>query len=155
MSLTKLFRRASSRRPINNDGSIAAEFALVAPTIILIVAGIADFGMLATKSVGLAPTTRIGAHYARVHPVDTSGIENSMQSVMSFAPSLTFPARFPLSCECRDETPIACSESCATVGRPGPNRVSIRISANQAFAPLVPWPGIPTILTATTEVRLQ
>jgi hypothetical protein len=31
----------------------------------------------------------------------------------------------------------------------------IRISANQAFTPIVPWPGIPASLTAATELRLQ
>ncbi len=148
-------RRSCRPRPASADGSVAAEFALVAPIIILIAAGIIDFGMLATKSAGMAATTRIGAQYARVHPIDTSGIQNAMQSAMSFAPALTFPASFPLSCECRDATPILCAESCATVGRPGPNRVFIRISANQAFTPLVPWPGIPRTLAAATEVQLQ
>jgi Flp pilus assembly protein TadG len=141
--------------PANNHGSVAAEFALMAPMMILIAAGIADFGMLATKSVGMAATTRIGAQYARLHPLDTSGIQSSMQSAMSFAPALTFPASFPLSCECPDDTPIACSESCATAGRPGPNQVFVRISANQVFTPVLPWPGIPRTLTATTKVRLQ
>jgi hypothetical protein len=140
---------------LNNNGSVAAEFALMAPIIVLIAAGIADFGMLATKSAGLAATARIGAEYARIYPADTSGIEHAMQSAMSFAPALTFPAGFPRSCECGDATPIACSQSCATVGRPGPNRVFIRITANQPFAPLVPWPGIPTMLTGMMEVRLQ
>jgi TadE-like protein len=137
------------------DGSVAAEFALLAPILVLIATGIADFGMLATKSAGLAATTRIGAEYARTYPDDTGGIKHAMQAAMSHAPPLTFPASFPRSCECDDETPIACSESCATVGRPGPNRVFIQITADQAFTPLVPWPGIPAMLTATTEVRLQ
>ena len=136
-------------------GSVAAEFALVAPTVILIAAGIADFGMLATKSATLAGTTRIGAEYARLHPTDTAGIQNLMQSSMTFTPALTFPASFPQSCECDDRTSIACSESCATFGRPSPNRVFIRITASQAFTPLVPWPGIPGTLTAMTELRLQ
>jgi hypothetical protein len=134
---------------------VAAEFALVAPAIILIAAGIADFGMLATKSAALAGTTRIGAEYARLRPVDAAGIQNSMQSSMDFMPALAFPASFPQSCECNDGMPIACAESCAAADRPGPNRVFIRISASQAFTPLVPWPGIPTTLSATTEVRLQ
>jgi hypothetical protein len=127
----------------------------MAPIIVLIAAGIADFGMLATRSAGLAATARIGAEFARTYPNDPSGIQNAMQSAMSFAPALTFPAGFPRSCECYDTTPIACSESCATVGRPGPNRVFIRITANQPFTPLVPWPGIPAMLTTTMEVRLQ
>ena len=139
----------------NHDGSVAAEFALMAPILVLIATGIADFGMLATKSAGMAATARIGAEYARAYPDDTSGIQHAMQSAMSFAPALSFPASFPRSCECNDETPITCSESCATVGRPGPNRMFIRITANQAFAPLVPWPGIPAMLTAAAEVRRQ
>ena len=137
------------------EGSVAAEFALVAPIVILIAAGTADFGMLAARSAALVATTRIGAEFARVHPLDTSGIQNSMQSAMSFAPALFFPASFPRSCECDDGTVIACSESCATVGRASPNRVFVSITANQAFTPLVPWPGMPAELTATTAVRLQ
>jgi hypothetical protein len=139
----------------NHNGSVAAEFALMAPLLVLIATGIADFGMLAARSAGLAATARIGAEYARTYPDDTSGIHHAMQSAMSFGPPLTFPASFPRSCECNDETPITCSASCATVGRPGPNRMFIRITANQPFSPLVPWPGIPAMLTAATEVRLQ
>jgi TadE-like protein len=138
-----------------SDGSAAAEFALLAPTIILIVAGISDFGMLATNSAALAASTRIGAEYARGHPTDIGGIQNSMQRAMRSTPALIFPASFPESCECDDGMSIACTESCATIGRPGPNRVFVTISASQAFTPLVPWPGIPAALTATAEIRLQ
>jgi Flp pilus assembly protein TadG len=139
----------------NHNGSVAAEFALTAPIIVLLAAGIADFGMLATKCAGLAAAARIGAAYARTYPDDTRGIQHAMQSAIGFAPAVTFPASFPRSCECDDETPIICSESCATVGRPGPNRVFVRITANQPFTPLVPWPGIPAMLTGATEARLQ
>jgi hypothetical protein len=145
-----------ARGCFDRDGSVAAEFALVAPTIILIAAGIADFGMLATKSAALEGATRIGAVYARLlYPSDTVCIETSMQNSMSLMPALSFPASFPYRCECDDRTSIACTESCATVGRPGPNRVFITISASQAFTPLVPWPGIPATLSATTEMRVQ
>jgi hypothetical protein len=149
------WRRARALGRVNCDGSVAAEFAVVAPAIILIAAGIADFGMLATKSAALAGTTRIGAEYARFHPADMTGIRNSMQSSMAFIPALTFPESFPQSCECDDGMSIACDESCAAVARPGPNRVFIRIGASQAFTPLVPWPSFPATLSATTEVRLQ
>ena len=139
----------------DRGGSVTAEFALVAPVVILIAAGIADFGMLAAKSAALTATTRIGAEFARHYPLDTSAIQNAMQGAMSFTPALAFPASFPRRCECDDGTPIACAESCATMGRASPNRVIINISASQTVIPLVPWPGIPTVLTATTELRLQ
>jgi Flp pilus assembly protein TadG len=136
-------------------GSVTAEFALVAPAIILIAAGIADFGMLTSDSTALTATTRIGAEYARLHPTDAEGIQHSMQSSMSFTPVLSFPASFLRTCECDDRTSIACTESCAAAGRPGPNRVFITINASQAFTPLIPWPGVPATLTAATQIRLQ
>ena len=139
----------------NMNGSVAAEFALIAPVLVLLAAGVADFGLLADKSAGMAATVRIGAEFARIHPDDTSGIQNAMRSAMNFVPPLVFPGNFPRRCECDDGTPIACRESCATVGRPSPNRVFIRITANQSFTPIVAWPGIPTLVTGTTEIRLQ
>lgn len=69
----------------NRCGSVAAEFALVAPILGLIAAGIIDFGILATKSARLAATTRIGAEYARKYPNDTGGIQRVMQNATSFA----------------------------------------------------------------------
>lgn len=136
-------------------GSVAAEFAIVAPMLALLAAGIADFGMLATRSAALVGATRIGAEYARHQPGDTASIQNFMQNAMSFVPPLSFPTSFQQSCECDDGTSIACNESCAAVGRPGPNRLFITITASQPFTPLVPWPGIPSSLTAATEMRLR
>ena len=139
----------------STNGSVAAEFALVAPVLVLLALGIVDFGTLAAKSAGLAATARIGAEYARAYPGDTAGVCRVIQSAMSFAPAPTCPTSFPHSCECSDETPIACTESCATVGRPGPNRAFVQITASQDFTPIIPWPGIPEILSAVTVVRLQ
>jgi hypothetical protein len=127
----------------------------MAPIIVLIIAASADLGSLIKQSAALAGATRIGAEYARFHSADLPGIKDAMQHSMSFSPSLSFPANFPESCECNDGTAIACSESCATAGRPGPNRVFLRIVAYQAVAPLISWPGLPSSLSSTTEIRLQ
>lgn len=137
------------------DGSVAAEFALLAPLILLITAGIVDLGLLTTKMTALAGATRIGAEYARFHPGETMAIQSAMQNSMTFNPPLTFPAMFPHSCQCDDGTSIPCTNSCAAAGRPGPNRVYVRISANQVVTLPLSWPGLPTTLTSTTEVRVQ
>jgi hypothetical protein len=136
-------------------GSVAAEFAVVAPIILLVTAAIADIGSITKQSTALAGATRIGAEYARFHLADATGIKDTMQNSMTFSPPLSFPASFPQSCECDDRTAIACAESCAAVGRPGPNRVFMRITASQAAAPLVSWPRLPQTLSSTTEIRLQ
>ena len=157
MKFTQRSRKSGglSNNCVHDGGGAAAEFALVAPVIILLATGIADFGMLASNSTALTAAVRIGAEYARFHPTDTVGIQNSMQNSVSFTPTLIFPSSFSQNCECEDKTSITCSESCATTGRPGPNRVFVTISASQAFTPLVPWPGVPDILTSTAQIRLQ
>ena len=136
-------------------GTVAVEFAIVAPLLLVITTGIADIGLFTTRAAALAGATRIGAEYARFHPSDAIGIRNAMSSYMSFNPPLTFPSDFPETCECADQSAIACTTSCAAVGRSGPNRVFIRISASQNFSPLLPLPGLPGTLTSAMEIRLQ
>jgi len=127
----------------------------MAPILLLRIGAMADFGSVIRQSTALAGATRIGAEYARFHSADLTGIKGTMQNSMSFNPPLSFPATFPQSCECDDGIAIACSESCATDGRPGPNRVFMRITAHQAAAPFVSWLGLPNSLSSTTEIRLQ
>jgi len=136
-------------------GSVALEFAIVAPLLLVISTGIADIGLLTTRTAALASATRIGAKYAKLHPTDTAGIQNAISSSKNFTPPLTIPGNFSEMCECSDQNPIACTTSCAAAGRSGPNRVFIRISASQRFIPFLPLPGLPGILTSATEIRLQ
>jgi hypothetical protein len=144
--------------------------------LVAIATGFADFGMLAAKTDALAGATRIGAEYALngstcksgiqllnsppVNTTCTSDIQTQITSSMTFSPALTFPASFPVTCYCNDTpTPstISCSASCATQApvRPGPKRAFITVSATQSFTPVIPWPGVPASLSASTELRLQ
>ena len=137
------------------DGSVAAEFALIAPLILLIVAAIVDLGLLNANMAALAGATRIGAEYARFHPGDTTAIQNTMQNSMRFNPPLTFPPLFPQSCQCNDGESIPCANSCAAAGRPGPNRVFVRITANQLVVLPLSWLGLPARLSSAMEIRVQ
>jgi TadE-like protein len=147
--------RQSLRRSSVDSGGVSAEFAIVTPILILLATGIVDFGIMASESTTLTATVRIGAAYARAYPMDTVGIRDAMQNSMQFTPALTFPPSFPRSCECDDSASVACSDSCVALGRPGPNRMFMTLSASRPFVPLIPWPTFPTTLTATTQIRLQ
>jgi Flp pilus assembly protein TadG len=152
------------------DGAVAVELALVAPFLITLILGVIDFGRLMDASQALAAAARVGAEYAMGSPICqagiqvlnsppvnaacTAGIQNAMQNSINFSPALTYPASFPLTCECDDKTSIACNSSCAAAGRPGPNRVFIRVSGSQSFSPLISWPTIPTTVNGVAEIRL-
>ena len=161
-------------------GSAIVEFALVAPFLILLALGIADFGTLFNNYQALAAATRIGAEYARDNPTCqnsatgistlanpptigsacTTAIQSAMNNSIYFSPALTYPSSCPpatswpgVTCQCDDGTAINCGQSCATAGRPAPNRVFVAVCANQTFAPLTPWPAV--TLQTITELRIQ
>jgi hypothetical protein len=145
------------------DGAVIIEFALAAPILVTVVIGIADLGMLAAKTAALEGATRVGAEYARNNSTCQSdiqasscitGIKNAIQRVGNFSPALTFPSDPSPSCECDDGTSITCGTTCVGAGKT-PNRVLITVTASQAYTPIISWPGIPTSLTASTEMRIQ
>ena len=145
------------------EGAVLVEFALAAPILVTLVLGIADFGMMAASNAALEGATRIGAEYARDNSTcksniqDTnciSGIKTAMQSAVNS--TLTFPSSsppFPESCECDDGSSITCGTTCA-VGKT-PNCTLVTVTASQTYTPILPWPGIPTSLTASTELRIE
>jgi Flp pilus assembly protein TadG len=153
----------TSRDCLGSVGSVAAEFAFAAPILVMLVVGIADFGVLTARSAALAGATRAGAEYARNSSTckadlgGTSciaGIKSVIQSAISSGPALTFPSTFPPICKCDDGSDITCGTTCVGAGKV-PNRVSIAVTATQAFTPIVPWPGFPTSVTKSTEIRVQ
>ena len=152
----------TGRSFLSSDGTALVEFALAAPILVTLVLGIADFGVLAAKNAALEGATRVGAEYARNNSTTCkdvtsasciSGIKTAMQSTGNFSPALTFPSDPSASCECDDGSSITCGTTCA-VGKT-PNRVLITVTASQTYTPILPWPGIPTSLTASTELRIQ
>jgi hypothetical protein len=160
--------------PSGNEGSVAVELGLLAPTIIIFVVGIIDLCNFFNYSEALQAATRIGTEYARnsttcqsgidmvanpptISSACTTGIKDAINKSMNYATgALTIPASFPLTSECDDGTSIALGSSCAAAGRPGPNRVLITISAQQSYSPMISWGGLfPTNLAAVTKFRLQ
>jgi Flp pilus assembly protein TadG len=154
--------RRLGRHPIGSDGSVIVEFALAAPILVTLVLGIADFGMLAARTAALEGATRVGAEYARNNSTCQditastciSGIKSAMQSTGNFSPALTYPSDPSPSCECDDGTSITCGTTCVGAGKT-PNRVLVTVTASQTYTPILPWPGIPTSITASTEMRIQ
>ncbi len=152
-------------------GAVAVELGVLAPLLVILAVGIVDFGNLLNNDQALAAAARIGAQYARnstfcqtgiqvlntpqVSTTCRDGIRLAMTNSMNYSGALTFPASFPLTCECDDATAIACTSSCAAAARPAPNRVFITVSASQSFTPMIAWPGMQSAINGGTEIRLQ
>jgi len=167
----------SSRRlhRVGNIGSAAVEFAIIAPFMVVLVLGIADYGLLVNDSASLEGATRAVAEYARNSPycvgaglTDSnciSGINNLVSTLKSsntaissatFTPSATIstPANY---CTCVDGSVVSCSTGTCNVG--GDTRIIqyIKISATQSINPVVSYGTYTSAksLNAQTSTRIQ
>jgi hypothetical protein len=148
---------------LGSHGTALVEFALAAPILVTLVLGIADLGLLAANTAALEGATRVGAEYARNNTTCSqgditgssciAGIKNAVQSAGNFSPPVTFPSDPSVSCECDDGSSITCGTTC--VAGKTPNRVLITVSASQSYTPILPWPGLPSSVTASTEMRVE
>ena len=159
----KAFMRRTYRRFLGVEGAVLVEFALAAPILVTLVLGIADLGLLAANTAALEGVTRVGAEYARNNTTCQAdlagqsciaGIKSAMTSSGNFNPPITFPSDPSASCECDDGSSITCGTTCTGAGKV-PNRVLITVSASQSYTPILPWPGLPSSVTASTEMRVE
>jgi len=165
--LLDLWRRHGAR----DTGAAAVEFAIVAPILIVLALGVADYGLLVNNSATLLGATRAGAEYAKANwnnPAVTNAATVTTQVACGFA-GLTLSAgscspitpSVSTTCSCADGSSVACptasgSNPCAAKSDP---RVLVYVSltATQTFTPLFAVTGFayPNPLTATTVVRTQ
>ena len=111
---------------IDNRGVAAAEFALVAPVLVLLMLGCLDIGNYMQTSIRLERAARAGAQYAAANNSDLVAIR---ERVIAAWPELT-TADVPLptlSCECA-ATVTACTQAC-----PGGLMQTITVTARRVL----------------------
>lgn len=160
-------------------GAAAAEFAVIAPVMGLILTGTLDLAQLGNQGLTLDAALRAGASYAIASPTDTTGIECIIgQAVtcpsglsryatlpagttvtVTFTPPAGYSSSFapPKYCACENGStisPISCDNSVATCGS-GRKHFYVRIQAVESgLTPLLPVSFIPTTITRVLTVRV-
>jgi Flp pilus assembly protein TadG len=97
-------------RRTDNRGIAAAELAVVAPVLLLLLLGTLDIGNYLQTSIRLERAARAGAQYAAASSADMAAIQ---ARVIAAWPELT-TADVPLptlACECA-ATVVACTQAC-------------------------------------------
>lgn len=134
------------------SGSIAVETAVLTPMILLLLAGVVDYGLAVRDEMALAGAVRAGIQYALRDSTDVGGIEAAVRDALA-GEGVDITVQVAEVCGCPDGSAIACSDACAS----GARRVFLRITASRPYATLVSWPGIasPTTLMSEAQVRIQ
>lgn len=160
-------RRSTRFRLTGRDGSAgtaAIEFAFIAPILVILLIGVADYAIMASRAASLAAAARAGAGYARVNPADSGGAQSAVTGFMTFSPSVT--AGVTVFCQCMSDAPTV-QRTCPTtpaanpcVGDASGNTLVMKfisVSASQAFSPLLAFASFafPATLSRAATLRIQ
>ena len=116
-------------------GSSMVEFALSAPLLLLLTAGVLNYGLALRMGISVAEAARAGAQYGSAsvaNAADQAGIQSASQNA---APNLSGLTVTPvLSCKCGNGAAVSCSGSCATGAVEMYVEVTARATALNAFS---------------------
>ena len=117
--------RALGRRAIS-----AIEFALVAPILLLLLLGAADFGGALQQATALETAARAGAQFALARPSDTAGIEGATRAALPDGWAGNSNVQATRSCFCSG-TASACDATCV-------NNIQVVVTVTRPYTTLLP-----------------
>ena len=137
-------------------GTAAIEFAIGAPMLLILLAGLVEVGFAVYQSAQVHNAAEAGAMYATQNGWTSSGIVTAVTSAtgasgMSASPA---PSNF---CGCPAAggiTTVVCTGTCSDGTTPGQY---VQVNASLARTSIIPNSGLllPTNMTATSIVRIQ
>lgn len=162
--MTRRRKGSSLRRGFGERGAAAVELAITAPVLVVLVLGIADYGLLMEWASSLEGAARAGAEVARANPNVTS------TELTAFFPSGVTPTVSTV-CTCVDNTPVAAcppvppATSCTgktnpfIAGSPADPRIFqyVAVAGSQSVSPIVSYGTFTsaTSVSGNTTIRTQ
>jgi Flp pilus assembly protein TadG len=135
-------------------GGTAVEFALIAPVLILLLAGLVDGSRLIVATMQVKAAAQAGADYARRNGFNASAIQGAVASGTSLAVTATPSPAQQTACVSGMTITPTIQTTC-----PGGSVAGsfVTVSAQAPFSAIMPWPGLssPSTVTAQSLVRLQ
>lgn len=142
----------------SESGSSVIEAAVLAPVLLLLLLGAADFGRGYYLAEEVAGAAHSGAEYAIQNSGNFSnnaaGIETAAKDDAPDVSNLQV-ATPTWGCECSDGTSY--SASCSTVPSGCTTNwvYKVTVTASAGYTPLFPWPGIPTSIALSSSATMR
>jgi Flp pilus assembly protein TadG len=154
MALRQLRRLlAVARRLIPaSDGNSVVEFALIAPVLLGLAAGVTDMGMQTYAAISVDSAARSGMQMLATNPGDTAGAESAALAATSLDPA-NLSVSVTQSCQCSGGSSVTCSGTCAS----GDIERSYMVQVSTTYSRIFPIPGLenPVTLTGRAQIRVQ
>jgi len=143
----------------DSKGVAAVEFGLIAPLLLLMVAGLIDFASYISTKIELEQALRAGGQYALLDFTDAATITSAVTDATDLTPlTVTYDPTTDSYCECPDGSPRACPgdpsyTACSGGERPG---LFITIMASTTFDPMfADLPGLTSNMTLRQQLSLR
>ena len=145
---------ARNQRWERRTGSALVEFALVAPLLLLLLAGVLNYSMALRTATAVANAARVGAQYgsrSASNAPDPAGIR---AAAINSAPDVSgMTVTSTNSCQCPDGSPVSCGGSCGGGKKLMYVQVTVRATASAIFS----YSGLPFTgnVAAQASMRAQ
>lgn len=133
--------RAVTRRPRRlRLGSALVELALTAPLLLLLLAGVLDYGRALTKATAVANAARIAAQYgssSSTRSDDTAGMRAAaINSAPSFSALTVSSSKL---CQCPGAIAVACNGTCSM----GKMLTYVQVTVHSTSSAVFRYSGLP------------
>jgi Flp pilus assembly protein TadG len=89
------------------------EFALIAPVLLLLMAGVLDYSMALRTAICVSDAARTGAQYGTLNPGNATDYTGMRTAALNSAPNITgMTATATRICKCADGSTITCGSTC-------------------------------------------
>jgi len=140
--------KASSR------GIATVEFALVAPLLLLLLAGVLDFSLLLRTATCAADAARAGTEYGSKSATAAADSAGMQAAALNAAPGVSgMTATATRSCKCSDGSAVTCGSTCAS----GKMMVYVQVTTEVAAHTVFDYSAlnISNAVRATASMRAQ
>ena len=115
------------------------EFALTAPLLLLLIAGVLNYGMALRIAIAVSDAARAGAQYGSLAQANSTDISGMQAAARNAAPALTdMTATAVQSCKCANGSAVSCSGSCGA----GSMRVYVEVTTHATAPNWFSYPGL-------------
>lgn len=140
--------------PVNRRGSALVELALTFPLMLLLLAGVLDYGRALAKAGAIANAARIGAQYGSTSVSKTTDAAGIQAAAINSAPGFSgLAVTSAQSCQCPGGAAVSCGGTC------GPSKLLmyVQVTVSGTSSAVFSYAGLPFTgnISAKATMRAQ
>jgi Flp pilus assembly protein TadG len=136
-------------------GFATIEFAIIAPLMLLLVAGVVDYTLLMRAAIAASDAARAGAQFGSLSVANASNTSGMQTAALNAAPDIpNLTASAAKVCSCSNGSTVNCSGgTCPS----GPVRTYVQVTVRTSVPPIFAYPALTDsgAVMATATMRAQ